>query len=91
MEYSHEQAQGLALGGENMSYAPTGITESDLSVAAPLGAGDLCDSCGAQAYVRVTLPTGELLFCGHHAAKHRASLGDKVISWHDETSKLRDS
>jgi hypothetical protein len=74
-----------------MSFAPTGITESDLSVAAPLGAGDLCDSCGAQAYVRVTLPTGELLFCGHHAAKYRDSLSDKVVNWHDETSRLRDS
>jgi hypothetical protein len=74
-----------------MSFAPTGITESDLSVASPLGAGDLCDSCGAQAYVRVTLPTGELLFCGHHAAKYRDSLSDKAVNWHDETSRLRDS
>lgn len=36
----------------------------------PLTGKDRCDkgSCGAQAYVRVTLPDGkgELLFCGHH-------------------------
>lgn len=73
-----------------MSYAPTETKDSDLIVAQPLGAMDLCDSCGAQAYVRVTLPTGELLFCGHHAAKHRDSLAEKAVSWHDETSRLRD-
>jgi hypothetical protein len=73
-----------------MSYAPAETTEVDLNVAQPLGATDVCDSCGAQAYVRVTLPTGELLFCGHHAAKHRESLADKAVNWHDETSRLRD-
>jgi hypothetical protein len=73
-----------------MSYTATETTQSTLEIVAPLGAGDLCDSCGAQAYVRVTLASGELLFCGHHAAKHRDSLGDKVINWHDETNRLRD-
>lgn len=72
-----------------MSYAATD-TPSTLDIVAPMSARDLCDSCGAQAYVRVTLATGELLFCGHHAAKHRASLGDKVLNWHDETNRLRD-
>jgi hypothetical protein len=31
-----------------------------------LNATDRCDSCGAQAYVKVKGITGELLFCGHH-------------------------
>lgn len=53
-----------------------------------IGAHDVCDSCGAAAYVRVTLAHGELFFCGHHAAKYRESLGDKVIEWHDETDRL---
>lgn len=57
---------------------------------APLGFGDYCDSCGAQAYVRVTLPSGVLLFCAHHADKHRASLSDSALVWHDETHRLRD-
>lgn len=36
-----------------------------------LTANDRCDAkeCGAQAYVRVTGVTGELLFCGHHYNK----------------------
>jgi hypothetical protein len=37
--------------------------------------GDRCDSCGAQAFVQVTLPNDlELLFCGHHFTEHEASL-----------------
>jgi hypothetical protein len=30
---------------------------------------DRCDSCEAQAYVKVTGITGELLFCNHHYNK----------------------
>ena len=33
-----------------------------------LTASDRCDRCGAQALVRVELPSGaDLVFCGHHA------------------------
>lgn len=35
---------------------------------------DRCDKCGAQAYLRARMPSGELLFCGHHGNKYRASL-----------------
>lgn len=39
---------------------------------------DRCDSCGAQAYVRwanlAKEQITELLFCGHHSAKHRDAL-----------------
>ncbi|ROS23740.1 hypothetical protein [Cellulomonas sp. PhB150] len=38
---------------------------------------DRCDRCGAQAYVKATLPMGEgmeLLFCGHHFRDHEAKL-----------------
>jgi hypothetical protein len=54
----------------------------------PLFVTDVCDSCGAQAYVRATMEFGELLFCAHHASKHRESLGDKIVHWHDETDRL---
>ncbi len=54
----------------------------------PLSAGDRCDSCGAQAYVRVTIPSGSLLFCGHHAAKHKDQLFAQALTWHDETFRL---
>lgn len=34
-----------------------------------LTAHDRCDSCGAQAYVKVTGVSGELTFCSHHYTK----------------------
>lgn len=34
-----------------------------------LGARDRCDSCQAQAYVKVTGVTGDLMFCSHHYNK----------------------
>ena len=56
---------------------------------APLTASDRCDRCGAQAYVRATLPGDtELLFCGHHGNAHRPSLLVAGASIHDETDKL---
>jgi hypothetical protein len=34
-----------------------------------------CDRCFARAQVRVVFPSGnDLLFCGHHARKHRDGL-----------------
>jgi hypothetical protein len=33
-----------------------------------------CDSCGAAAKLEVTLPSGTLAFCGHHANKHGPGL-----------------
>lgn len=71
-----------------MAQATTEQAPSSLINESPLGAHDVCDSCGAAAYVRVTLAVGELLFCGHHAAKYRESLGDKIVAWHDETDRL---
>ncbi|WP_232548046.1 hypothetical protein [Propioniciclava soli] len=54
-----------------------------------LTAADRCDRCGAQAYVRVTLPSGgELLFCGHHGRAHSDKLKQVALNIHDETSKL---
>jgi hypothetical protein len=58
--------------------------ESELS----LTAADRCDSCGAQAYIRVRLDSGELLFCAHHGKKHQEKLSQIAHSWHDETARL---
>jgi len=55
---------------------------------APLTAADRCDRCNAQAYVRVVLPVGELLFCGHHARRHAEGLRDVAVHIQDETDKL---
>lgn len=68
--------------------------EADVNTAiapqpAALTAGDRCDRCGAQAYLRVELQTGgELLFCAHHAREHGDKLRSIAANVHDETHKL---
>jgi len=66
----------------------TQIADSTPATEYELTALDRCDSCGAQAYVRVTLASGELYFCAHHATKFREKLADSVLEWHDESEKL---
>lgn len=57
----------------------------------PLTALDLCDRCGAQAYVRVLLPGGgELLFCAHHSREHGKKLAEVAVEIQDETARLSD-
>jgi len=56
----------------------------------PLTAADRCDRCGAQAYVRVVLANGELLFCAHHARRHAAAFADVAIHVQDETERLHE-
>lgn len=53
-----------------------------------LSAADRCDACGAQAYIRVGLSTGELLFCSHHGNANKAKLEAIAKFWHDESDKL---
>lgn len=53
-----------------------------------LTAADRCDRCGAQAYLRVTLHTGDLLFCAHHAKAHSDRLKQVALTIQDETDKL---
>jgi hypothetical protein len=54
-----------------------------------LTAMDVCDRCGAQAYVRVVLPgAGELLFCAHHSRQHADALAKVAIEIQDETARL---
>jgi hypothetical protein len=58
----------------------------------PLTALDVCDRCGAQAYVRVLLANGgELLFCGHHAHKHAEALAKVAVDIQDESNRLSES
>ncbi|MGN6744155.1 MAG: DUF7455 domain-containing protein [Amnibacterium sp.] len=65
-------------------HGPLDSLESQFS----LTALDRCDSCGAQAYIRVQLDSGELLFCAHHGKKYQEKLSGIAQSWHDESSKL---
>ena len=54
-----------------------------------LTAADRCDRCGAQAYLRVTLPSGgELLFCVHHARKHSDKIKQVALKIQDEPDRL---
>jgi hypothetical protein len=54
-----------------------------------LTAVDRCDRCGAQAYVRVLLPSRlELLFCAHHNRKYSSALADIAVEIQDETVRL---
>jgi hypothetical protein len=61
---------------------------AELESAFELTALDRCDSCGAQAYIRVEMASGELLFCAHHGKKYQEKLSGVARSWHDESSKL---
>jgi hypothetical protein len=63
----------------------------DFASAFSLTALDRCDSCGAQAYIRVQLDKGELLFCAHHGKKYQEKLATIAQSWHDESDKLLES
>jgi hypothetical protein len=53
-----------------------------------LGPQDRCDSCFAEALVWVNGVAGELLFCGHHYAKHEEKLKDYAFEVIDERDKL---
>jgi hypothetical protein len=45
------------------------ITEDVVAKEWVLKATDRCDSCAAEALVKVTGLTGDLMFCGHHYNK----------------------
>jgi len=47
----------------------TMITDKSVDKEWTLGPNDRCDSCAAEALVKVTGLTGEITFCGHHYNK----------------------
>ena len=54
-----------------------------------LTVADRCDRCGAQAYVRATMPGGaELLFCAHHGRAYADRLAAVAVHVDDETERL---
>lgn len=62
---------------------------STTSIEVPrLTALDRCDACGAQAYVRAEFESGILLFCAHHARKHRDAIARDARAVTDETARL---
>ena len=62
------------------------------ALAPSLTAADRCDRCGAQAYVRASLPRGgELIFCAHHANDYRTALEAKGADIYDESARLAET
>lgn len=53
-----------------------------------LTAADRCDRCGAQARVRAILPSGDLLFCAHHAQQYETQLKTAAVQIIDQRSQL---
>jgi hypothetical protein len=66
------------------------ITDSEIELDSAFQLTGLvrCDSCGAQAYVRATMSTGDLLFCAHHGAQFKEKLSATALEWHDESYRL---
>lgn len=71
-----------------MSQIAPETTAPQLDTNRQLTAADRCDSCGAQAYVRVSIGDSELLFCAHHGKKHHEKLSAIATEWHDESDRL---
>lgn len=69
-------------------FAPDNTVDELEKPAQLLTALDRCDYCGAQAYVKATLASGELLFCAHHATEFKQKLEPVALEWHDESSRL---
>jgi hypothetical protein len=69
-------------------FAPDNTVDELEKPAQLLTALDRCDYCGAQAYVKATLASGELYFCAHHATEFKAKLQPTALEWHDESSRL---
>jgi hypothetical protein len=68
--------------------APGSTAVDELASAHELTASDRCDSCGAQAYIRVSIGDSELLFCPPHGKKHQDKLAANATVWHDESARL---
>ena len=49
-------------------------TQTEVHGMTSLEAADRCDRCQAQAFVRVAVAGGQLLFCAHHYREVEASL-----------------
>src|SRR5690554_5908964 len=89
---SHTEVSRQEIRRSNVSHIAPGTTVVDeLASAHELTASDRCDSCGAQAYIRVSIGDSELLFCAHHGKKHQEKLAAIATDWHDESSRLLES
>ena len=56
--------------------------------ASDMTAMDRCDRCGAQAFLRAVLTTGELLFCAHHGRAYGDGLAQAAVRIEDRSGDL---
>lgn len=60
-----------------------------LEEAIDLQVSDRCDLCGAQAFVKVVMQAGPLLFCAHHGRKFAPAYSQQAVEVKDYTHTLR--
>jgi hypothetical protein len=49
---------------------------------------DRCDRCGAQAFVRAVLTSGDLLFCAHHGRAYGDILATTALAVEDGSETI---
>lgn len=49
---------------------------------------DRCDRCGAQAFVRAVLSSGDLLFCAHHGRVYAGVLATRALVVEDASESI---
>jgi hypothetical protein len=49
---------------------------------------DRCDRCGAQAFVRAVLTSGDLLFCAHHGRAYGDILAATALALEDGSETI---
>jgi hypothetical protein len=49
---------------------------------------DRCDRCGAQAFMRAVLSSGDLLFCAHHGRVYGDALAAKALVFEDASESI---
>jgi hypothetical protein len=47
-----------------------------------------CDRCGAQAFIRAVLATGDLLFCAHHGREFGKALAEVALHVEDGSAAI---
>lgn len=76
--------------------APKDIVDRDKPPTVPtLTLQDRCDRCGAQAFVRTEILSGDghptsLLWCGHHFATHEDKLLALALAIQDERGRINE-
>ncbi|MCL1897819.1 MAG: hypothetical protein FWG16_03230 [Micrococcales bacterium] len=53
-----------------------------------LSPADRCDRCGAQAYIRAVMQSGDLLFCAHHGRDQMEALKRVALEIDDQSDQL---